>query len=129
MTHLILKQLHIALALITVTGFILRWSWRMAGSTRAGSRWTKSLPHVIDTLFLGSGILLALSVAQYPLSHAWLTAKVGGLLLYIIIGVIAMRTAPRWQVSVPALVAALLVFTWIVSVARLRSPHGFFILL
>lgn len=99
----------------------------MAGSPPARSRWAKNLPHIIDTLFLATGIGLALSIAQYPLSHAWLTAKVGGLLLYIIIGAIAMRTAPQWQRSVPALVMALLVFAWIVSVARLRTPHGFLV--
>ena len=123
-THWLLKQLQIALAMLSISGFLLRWGWRMAGSAMAHNRWVKTLPHVVDTLFLLTGILLALGVSQYLFSHAWLTAKIGGLVLYIVVGAVAMRTAPRAPVSIPAFAAAVLIFGWIVSVAWLRTPLG-----
>ena len=126
-THWLLKQLHIALAMLSISGFLVRWGWRMAGSAMAHTRWVKTLPHVVDTLFLLTGILLALGVAQYPFSHAWLTAKIGGLVLYILAGAVAMRTAPLVAWSIPAFVAAVLIFAWIVSVAWLRTPLGFLV--
>jgi uncharacterized membrane protein SirB2 len=61
-----------------------------------------------------------------PISEAWLMAKVSGLIAYIILGVIAMRTTPRTDRSVPAFLAALLVFGWVLSVAFSKSPLGFF---
>ena len=127
MTHLLLKQLHVTLALLSISGFIVRWIWRMVDSQLHRLRWVKILPHLIDSLFLLTGILLALRIAQYPLNDAWLTAKVGGLLLYIVVGAVAMRTAPRLKYSLPAFALALLVFGWIVSVARLRTPLGWLV--
>jgi uncharacterized membrane protein SirB2 len=61
-----------------------------------------------------------------PISESWLTAKMGGLIAYIVLGVIAMRTAAREARCVPAFLAALLVFGWVLSVAVSKSPLGFF---
>lgn len=125
MDYSLLKSIHLGLAFVSVSGFILRWSWRMRQSPLAFARATRVVPHVVDTLLLGTALLMIFLVGQAPVSAGWLTAKIGGLLLYIALGILAMRSAPAARRSVPAFMAALFVFAWIVSVARTKSPLGF----
>jgi uncharacterized membrane protein SirB2 len=128
MDYSLLKSIHLALAFVSVTGFILRWSWRMRQSPLAFSRTSRIVPHVVDTLLLGTALLMIFLLGYVPVSADWLAAKIGGLLLYIVLGILAMRSAPVARRSVPAFIAALAVFAWIVSVAWTKSPLGFLLL-
>ena len=94
MNYLVLKQAHVVLALVSVCGFVLRWYWKRTEHPLASTRAVRIVPHVIDTLFLAAGVAMAVMIGQYPLTHGWLTAKVGGLLLYILLGMVAMHSAP-----------------------------------
>lgn len=125
MYYLALKQAHVALALISIGGFILRWNWRRIGHPFATARLTRILPHVVDTLLLAAGIALAVQLHQYPLTHGWLTAKIGGLLAYIGLGMVAMRAPPGSGRGRIAFIAAVIVFAWIASIARSKSAWGF----
>jgi threonine/homoserine/homoserine lactone efflux protein len=49
------------------------------------------VPHVNDTLLLVAAIGLSIVLQQYPFVHAWVTAKVLGLLAYIGLGMFALR--------------------------------------
>jgi uncharacterized membrane protein SirB2 len=62
---------------------------------------------------------------QYPFVDAWLTAKVLGLTVYIILGSLALRPGSTAKVRILAWLAALAVFGWILSVALTRQPLGF----
>ena len=55
-----------------------------------------------------------------------LLAKIIGLLLYIGLGMLALRPGRATSLRALAWVAALLVFGWIVSVAISKSPLGVF---
>lgn len=90
----------------------------------SGHRVTRIAPHVVDTLFLLTGIMLAGVSAQYPWSDVWLGAKIGGLVVYIAFGMAAMSLKSRLGQSV-AFILAVLTFAWIVTVARTKSPLGF----
>lgn len=125
MNYLLLKQLHASLALVSIAGFNLRWCWRMMRSPLAQSRSVRIVPHVIDTLFLASAITLSIMAEDGSLSPAWYSAKIIGLVLYILLGMAAMRSAPAVRRSLPAFLAAVLVFAWIATVARTKSPLGF----
>jgi len=83
------------------------------------------LPHVVDTVLLGSAIAMAVISAQYPFSTDWLTAKLLGLLIYIGCGSMALKRARSKPQRAAYLVAALLAFAWIVSVALNRNRLGF----
>ena len=87
------------------------------------------VPHVVDTVFLGTGLLLAWRLSQWPFVDAWLTAKVLGLAAYVVLGTLALRRARTDAGRLAAFLAALAVFAWIVGVARLRTPAGWFALL
>jgi uncharacterized membrane protein SirB2 len=123
--YLLLKKVHLCFAAISISGFIIRWIWRMKDSPAGQRRFVRIAPHVIDTLFLASGVVLALSIQQYPLKNPWLTAKVFGLLGYILLGMAAMSQRLPRPIRGLAFVSALVVFCWIISVAWLKSPWGF----
>jgi uncharacterized membrane protein SirB2 len=125
MPYVLLKNVHIVLALVSIAGFVLRWTWVMTGSNKASHRVTRTLPHVIDTLFLASGIALIMTINQYPFQVPWLTAKIIGLLVYIVLGSIALKRARTSTGRGLAFAAALITFAWIVSMARFKSPWGF----
>ena len=128
MQYLLLKQIHIGLAAFSVAGFILRWAWVRSGRPRP-SGWVRALPHALDTLFLGSAIALALPIVAYPAVHPFLATKVAGLVVYVMLGAVAYRRAGHGRSGDLAFSTALLVFAWVVSVARLKTPLGAFALL
>ena len=91
MSYLLLKMIHVSSVVISYSLFFLRGIWLMQDSNNLRQRWVKVLPHVIDTILLTSAIALAVLIQQDPLNNAWLTAKVIGLLIYILLGMIAIR--------------------------------------
>jgi uncharacterized membrane protein SirB2 len=122
MSYAALKIVHMSCAGISYALFVLRGIWRFTGSPIAAQRWTRVVPHVNDTLLLLAALAMAASLAPYPGYHAFLAAKVGGLLLYILLGMVAFRWARRRPARLSAWVAAQLVFFYIVAVALTKSP-------
>lgn len=122
MSYSVLKMLHVGSVIVSFTLFFLRGIWLLQNSQNLRQRWVKVLPHIVDTLLLGSAIALAMTIQQNPLEHAWLTAKVIGLLVYIGLGLIAMRFGKTRQIKITAWVAAECVFVYIVLVALTKNP-------
>ncbi len=120
-TYTLLKYLHVSCVALSGTGFVLRGAWMMQGSPMLARRWVRVAPHVMDTVLLASAVALALMIGQYPLVHGWLTAKVLGLLAYIVLGTIALKRGRTHRVRVAAFCGALLVFAYVVAVAVTRS--------
>ena len=118
----ILQTVHVGSAMLSITGFVLRGVWMLQDSPLLRARATRILPHVIDTVLLLSAIALALRIAQYPFVHAWLSAKVLALLVYIVLGSIALKYGRSRRTRSFAFAAALGVFFYIVAVAIARSP-------
>ncbi|TAM46917.1 MAG: regulator SirB [Gammaproteobacteria bacterium] len=116
-----LKTLHVACAILSVSGYFLRGLLMLRGSALLNNRWVKMTPHVIDTLLLASAIVLAVRLQQYPFVHGWLTAKVLALVAYIVLGAIGLRYGRTRRIRVVAWLAALLTFGYIVAVALTRQ--------
>lgn len=125
MAYSLLKQLHLATIAITLALFVLRGIWMMTVSPRLHARWVRIVPHVNDTLLLASGIALAVLLQQYPLVHGWLTAKFFALILYIVLGTLALKRGKTQGRRIAAWIAALLVFGYMVAVASTHSPTPF----
>ncbi|MHB1352517.1 MAG: SirB2 family protein [Thiobacillus sp.] len=125
MAYALIKQVHLATIAITLALFLLRGFWMMAGSKRLQARWVRIVPHVNDSLLLASGIALAVLLQQYPLVHGWLTAKFFALIAYILLGTVALKRGRTRGVRITAWVLALLVFGYLIAVARTRSPLPF----
>ena len=122
MTYVALKQLHIACVVLSYAGFVARGVWMMRESPLLGTRWVRIVPHVNDTLLLATAIALAVMSGQYPFQQGWLTVKVIALVLYIGLGMLALRPGRAQGVRIAAWIAAQAVFLYIVGVALTRNP-------
>ncbi|BAL25496.1 SirB2 family protein [Azoarcus sp. KH32C] len=123
--YLAVKHLHMFCAALSGCGFLLQGVWMMRRSPLANHRVTRTLPHVIDTVFLGSAIALATMSGQYPFLSPWVTAKVFGLVVYVLLGAVALRRGATMRIRVAAFAAAVVTFLWIVSVAVTKNPVGY----
>jgi len=117
MSILLLKAVHVTCILTSYSLFVLRGIWSFRGSSVMKARWVKIVPHVVDTCLLASAIALAFAIHQYPFVDSWLTAKVIGLLLYIALGLVALKYGNSRNIRVGAWLAAQVVFFYIVFVA------------
>lgn len=122
MDYLTLKSLHVGCVAVSYALFLLRGIWMMRRPERLRLRWVRTLPHVVDTALLGSAVAMALMIRQYPFVAGWLTAKLLALLLYIVLGSIALKRGRTRNQRIAAWFAAQAVFFYIVAVALTRSP-------
>jgi uncharacterized membrane protein SirB2 len=91
-------------------------------SPRLQQKWVKVLPHINDTVLLLSAVVLAVQMQQAPFINGWLTAKVLGLLVYIGLGMVALRFGKTKRVKTLAYLSAIAVFIYIVLVAITKNP-------
>ena len=117
-----LKLVHVSAVYLSGAGFVLRGIWMLMDSPLLKARLTRILPHIVDTVLLGSAILLAMRIYQYPFVHDWLTAKVLALLLYIVLGTIALKRGRTRRVRIVSFALALATFLYILAVAVTRNP-------
>jgi uncharacterized membrane protein SirB2 len=122
MSYLALKHLHVTCVVLSGLGFCLRGWWMARQSPLLQHRLSKTLPHLVDTVLLGSAVSMAWMSGQYPFVQGWLTAKLCGLLAYIVFGALALKRAKTrgWRLRFLAL--ALLSYAYIVGVALTRNP-------
>ena len=118
----VLKLIHITAAAVSYALFFLRGIWMINGSPRLSERWARIVPHVNDTLLLAAAIWMTMLIHQYPGTHAWLTAKLAALLVYIGLGMVALRHGKTRRTRIAAWVAAQAVFLYIIAVALARNP-------
>ena len=120
-----IKAIHQTAAALSLTGFFARGLGSLAGAAWVRSRAAKRWPHVVDSVLLLSALTLAWLLKINPALSPWLTAKIGGLVGYIALGVIALRPGLPVPVRAVAWLGALAVFGYIVSVAITKNPAGF----
>lgn len=118
----LVKALHMTCAFVSFTLFVLRGLWRFTESPIARQRWTRIVPHLNDTLLLAAAITLAWRLVPFPAFHGFLAAKVGGLVVYILLGMTAFRWAATRRVQVVAWLMAQVAFFYIVAVAISKRP-------
>jgi len=121
-----LKHLHMLCALLSITGFTLRGIWMLTDSPLLNKKLVRIAPHIIDTLLLLTAFSLAYLSGQYPFFTGWLTAKLLGLIAYIVLGVIALKKGKSKTVRGVAFILALATFVYIFGVAH--SKNAFFFL-
>ena len=126
MDYAIVKTIHQTAVAFSIVGFVARGVGVFAGAAWVRGRMAETLPHVVDTLLLLSAITLVVMLGLNPLSAPWLMAKIGGLVLYIALGMLALRPALALSLRAAAWVGAIATFAWIASVAISKNPAGFF---
>ena len=117
----VLLVIHVSTVFISIAGFLVRGVWMMRSPSLLQQRWVRVVPHVNDTLLLVSAIALVVITSQYPGPTAWLNAKIVALVVYILLGIIALNRGKTMRVRVSAWVLAIVVYTYMVLVAFSRS--------
>jgi uncharacterized membrane protein SirB2 len=129
MDYAALKLVHQSAVALSIGGFFARGWGSLAGAAWVRSRAVRTLPHLVDTVLLGSAIGLAWLLQLNPLATPWLAAKIIGLLAYIGLGMVALKPGRPRALRAAAWVAALLCFAQIVAVAITKQAGGLFSLL
>lgn len=124
-----LKTLHVLSAIASIGGFILRGYWMFTANILLDRRIAKTLPHIIDTVLLGSAVGMLVIWHSSPFSMSWLSVKIVALLVYIGLGMMALRFGKTRRVRTSFWLMALVVAAYIVSVALTKSAQGFLILI
>jgi uncharacterized membrane protein SirB2 len=117
--YLPLRHTHIACAILTVTLFVLRGGLMIADSPWQRNVVLRYLPHAVDT-----ALMLTTVIRQFPFSTGWLTMKVLLLVVYIVLGSIALKRGRTRRIRIAAFVAALLTVAFLLTVARAHDPLG-----
>lgn len=125
MNYLLLKHLHMTLAALSGSLFLLRGLWMLSDAPMLRRAWVRRVPHLIDSLLLATAIALAWWSQQSPLVHPWLTAKIAALIAYILLGSLALRYGKTRSVRSAAFLAALACFAYIVATAVTKNPLFF----
>jgi uncharacterized membrane protein SirB2 len=120
-----IKLIHQSMVVLSGLGFAVRGIASLRGAPWVQGRLAKTLPHMVDTALLVSALTLAWLLQINPMHTPWLMAKILGLLLYIALGMVALRPQFSMAARVSAWVSALMVLCWIASVAITKSSFGF----
>ncbi len=106
-----------ALFLLRAVGVQLSHQWPMSGPIRY-------LSYTVDTVLLTSALMLMTMLHQFPFANSWLTVKITLVVIYIVLGSLALKRARTPRARLACAIAALLTFGMIVSVAVTHHPHG-----
>jgi uncharacterized membrane protein SirB2 len=121
----LIKALHVTCVVLSISGFIGRGILMIRQPAMLHARWIKVSPHINDTVLLVSAILLASQWGWAALQLSWILAKIVALLVYITLGVIALRAGRSQSIRIAAWLAAIATFSYIVSVAITKNPLVF----
>lgn len=115
--YLLIRQLHILTAALSVTLFTIRFLLLVRSPTWQPNRWLKVLPHVNDSLLLILAILLCIIIQQAPLITPWLTEKVAAVILYILAGMFALKWSKTRLSKIIWFIIALFMFAYAANIA------------
>lgn len=120
-----IKHVHVAMAIASVTLFALR-----GAGVLAGQRWPHGLAlrwasYAIDTTLLTAALMLLTILPGALFANGWLAAKIALLVVYIVLGVFALRRGRTRTVRAACYIAALATFATIYTIARAHHPLGF----
>lgn len=122
----LLLGIHLISIALSVSLFVLRYGWRECHSARAHARWTRVVPPMVDTVLLLSGVGLIAKTHILPFTEqgTWLTEKLFGVIIYIVLGFIALdyRRVRSRQARLIAFPLALVVLYIIIKLATTKIP-------
>jgi uncharacterized membrane protein SirB2 len=121
-----IKFVHILCVILSGSLFTLRGLLMLMRSRYTNHVALRMLSYAIDTTLLTAALMLVTVLHQYPFVQAWLTVKVLLLVLYIVLGVLALRRGRTRNAQITCFLAALLVYAFIISVAMAHNPWGAF---
>lgn len=119
-----LRHLHISLVLVSGAFFALRGQAVLRGQAWPMRPGVRRLSYGIDTALLAAALGLLALLDLNPFTTPWLTTKIALLLLYIVLGTLALKRARTPEAKRRFFIAALACYGFMLSVAVTRSPLG-----
>lgn len=119
-----IKQFHIVLALLSGAIFALRGGFALAGANWPQALPVKWLSYSVDTALLTAALMLLTILPWAMFGNGWLLLKVALLVVYVALGVFALRRGRTRRQRALCYVLALLVFGAVYSIARAHHPLG-----
>lgn len=117
-----IKLLHMSCAWLSISGFLLRTVWSLRESPLLRHPLARKIPIAVDTLLLLSALTLATLSGQWPFQQSWLSAKLVALLVYIMLGMVALHWGKTRSQRALASAAAVAAFAYLLAVATQRTP-------
>jgi len=118
MDYLFIKHMHVGMAYLSISLFILRSILSVTESALLQHKLVKTLPHLVDIFLLLFAALLMFKIQQYPFVNTWLTAKLIALFAYIAAGTIAIKRGKTAVIRLWASIIAVAIFGYIIGVAK-----------
>ncbi len=116
------KYIHVTAITLSVCGFMLRVFLKHNDSPYQAKYWFKKAPHYVDILLLASALTMVYIMGVNPFTTFWLSEKIIGLLIYILLGMVALRWGKTKNIRMLAAGMAVMVFSYIVYVAHYKTP-------
>lgn len=122
--YLQIKAAHVAAIVASGGLFALR-----GAAVLAGQRWPMSAPlrwlsYTIDTLLLTAALMLLTALKLNPFVVPWLSVKLALLVVYVVLGSLALKRARSPRQHAVFYVAALAVYGLVYTIARAHHPLG-----
>jgi uncharacterized membrane protein SirB2 len=122
--YLQIKWVHVWTVIASGSLFLLRGVPLLLGHAAINHAAVRYLSYTIDTVLLTAALMLATMLHQYPFVHGWLTVKVLLLVVYIVLGSLALKRGRTRRAQISCFVAALAVYAFMITVARAHHPWG-----
>ncbi len=121
-----IKWVHIMSVLFSGGLFLVRGTLVQAGRDKlAMAAPFRYLSYSVDTILLTAALMLLTILPHAMFANGWLTVKLILLPVYVVLGTLALKRARTARARRISFVLALLVFGFMLSVARLHRPGGF----
>ena len=116
------KHLHMTCVGLSVLLFTARGLGMLVDAQWIRNKLMRVLPHIIDTALLLSAIALVIILQAYPFQSGWVNAKIIGLIVYIALGVVALKKGKTKKVRATAFILGLITVGYIACVAVTHNP-------
>lgn len=120
-----IKLVHVGAVLTSGCLFFIRGLARQFGASWPRLAPVRYLSYTVDTILLTAAFMLMTVLHQYPFVQAWLTVKLTLIVIYIVLGALALSHGRTPRTRWLCFAAAVSTFGMIVSIARTHHPLGF----
>ena len=124
-----IKWVHIVAVILSGGLFMLRGLLVMAGSRWGMAAPMRYLSYGIDTVLLTAALMLLTILPGGMFANGWLAVKLLLLVVYVVLGSFALKRGRTARMRTTCYLGALLVYAWMIGIARLHHPMGWLMLL
>jgi uncharacterized membrane protein SirB2 len=119
-----IKAVHVVTVLGSGGLFLLRGLLVAAGSRWGNAAPVRYLSYSVDTVLLTAALMLLTILPGAMFANGWLALKIVLLVVYVVLGSFALKRGRTPAVRNACYIAALLVYGWMIGIARMHHPLG-----